>query len=148
MEKFEGAMAATYEWLSELFEMDGEAAAFFARMSRDEIGHRNLVRFQKKLVREDPTSFAEVDIDPGLIAEALDKVETFRSNGASPTLAEALTFAMMMESHTVERLHREAILMSNPAIGDLINSLARADTLHEQELQTFIDGRQDLFDGP
>ena len=146
METFEGMMAETYEWLSEIFADDEDAAAFFTRMSRDEVGHRNLVRYEKKLVRENPTAFGEVTVKPEIIDEAIRKVELFRRSEPPPTLTQALTFSMMMENDVVERLHRDAILMTNPTLAGLINSLARADAAHEKELESFINDRRELFE--
>jgi rubrerythrin len=147
MEKIEDALAQVYEWLARLYAGDEEAAGFFARLSQDEIGHRNLVRYERRLVESAPDEFGEsIDVPVEAFNETVRSVHDFCARRPTPTLTQALVFAMTVEASVAENLHRDAIITSSPDLQALIRSLGKADEAHRQELETFLNRRRELFD--
>jgi len=146
LERVEQAMAEFYEWLSETFDADAEAAGLFFRLSLQERSHASLLRYGRKLVHRSPNDFEDVDFDPRPITELLAAVDEFRRSNPTPSLAEALFFAMKAECHPVENAHREVLTASNPEIGAVVRNLAIADEQHHETLQAFARERRALFD--
>ena len=60
LEKVETRLAELYKRFSEIFQDDAEASFLFSLLSVDETAHANLVRFQRRLVRAEPSHFNEV----------------------------------------------------------------------------------------
>ena len=135
--KVEAAVGEFYRWLSDVFVDDVEASGFFFRMSMQEKSHANLVSFCKKMVHRSPTDFHGVDVDLGQAADLLDTIERFRESHPRPGLGEALRFAMEIENHGAESIHRSVIIQSNPEVAGVINSLAKADHEHFEKLEVF-----------
>jgi hypothetical protein len=135
--KVEMAVAELYYWLSAVFAEDPEASGFFFRMSMQEKSHVNLVRYAKKLAHRAPDDFADVVFAPEIIDDLIRSLHAFREANPSPSLGEALAFAMQVEGHDAEQLHRSLVIKSNPAVSDLISSLAKADAEHFGMLERF-----------
>jgi hypothetical protein len=62
MEALEDGLAELYEWLSKRFS-DSAVSGFFIRLSLDEKAHRDLVRYQVRMVRSDRKLFPDVEAD-------------------------------------------------------------------------------------
>ncbi len=139
--KIETNVGNFYEWLSDVFSDDPEASGFFFRMSMQEKSHANLVSFAKKLAHRSPDDFGEVDVDMKVADELLEDLSTFHATNPNPTLPDALAFAMKVEGHDAESLHRSLVIQSNPEIAEIINSLAKADSEHFQALEAFAHQR-------
>jgi rubrerythrin len=146
LERVESEMARFYEWLSEVFESDGDASGLFFRMSLQEKSHASLLKYGLKLVYRSPNEFEDVDFDDEAVTSLLESLGKFRAETPEPTLAEALFFAMKIECHPAENGHREVLAVSNPEISQMIKSLAIADDEHHQTLSTFAQQRAAEFD--
>jgi hypothetical protein len=130
-------MAGLYEWLSGVFAEDSEAAGFFFRMSLQERSHYNLVRFGKRLVHTSPNEFADVEVDGAEIQRLRDAIAEFRASSPHPSLREALEFAITVEHHAGENIHRAVIIDSNPAVAGVVRNLATSDADHLRSLVAF-----------
>ncbi len=132
-----------YQWLSETFNDDSEVSGFFYRLSMQERSHANLISYAKKLVHQSPCDFEDVDIEIGVVAEIEELLTDFRTENPQPTLNDALEISMKVESHHAEKLHRSAVIESNPKVASLVNSLAVADEEHFEILKNFVLSRQE-----
>jgi len=137
VESIEQLMADLYESFSRTFAADEDAAAFFFRISREEISHRNLVQFQERLVKKNPKSFGEVNLDLDLFNAATAKVQYFMKRDAPPTLEEAVRISIDLESEVVEHLYRTVIAEANPAVQELVSNLGRQSEIHRKHIQDF-----------
>ena len=146
LERIESKMAEFYEWLSEVFSGDAEASGLFFRMSLQERSHSSLLKYGRKLVHRSPDQFEDVDFDGDSVDALLASVDEFRSEKPSPSLGEALFFAMKVECHPAENAHRDVLSVSNPEIEQMIKSLAIADEEHHRTLKTFAQERAEVFD--
>ncbi|NOZ93450.1 MAG: hypothetical protein GXP47_01760 [Acidobacteria bacterium] len=145
LEALEHSMADLYLWLAGRFGDDDEAAGLFMRLHMQELSHANLVHFERRLARSDPDSFPDVDVDTSSIDEVLRWNADFRSNGGPGTLGQALLFAMKVESHAAEQLHRKAVTASNPDLEGLVASLAQADREHFETLKRYVRANAHLL---
>ena len=139
IEKIESSVAKLYEWFSEVLAPDEEASGFFFRLAMQERSHANMVSFSKNLVRRSPSDFAAIDFDMALVDDLMDTILQFRVNNPHPSLADALDFAMSVESHGAEGIHRSMVIQSNPEIAKMVNSLANADKEHFKLLQGYAE---------
>jgi hypothetical protein len=88
LEKLELGLAELYEWLSEsLSERHEDAAGFFFRMSTQERSHANLVRYGKRLVRQNGKSFQRVDVNIDRINELIELISAYRKGNPNPDLS-------------------------------------------------------------
>ena len=149
IENIESSVAKLYEWFSEVFNSDREASGFFFRLAMQERSHANMVAFSKGLVRRSPSDFSSVDFDMALVDDLLQTVTDFRTQHPRPSVAQALDFAMAIESHAAEGIHRSMIIQSNPDVSNMINSLANADREHFRLLKEYAEkiGNQALAAG-
>jgi len=139
IESIETSVAKLYEWFSECFTADREASGFFFRLAMQERSHANMVAFSKGLVRRSPSDFSTIDFDMALVDDLLETIINFRNNNPQPSLAQALEFAMVIESHGAEGIHRSMVIQSNPEIADMVNSLAKADREHSKLLKEYAE---------
>lgn len=146
LEKLETELGDFYEWLSDrLASKHEEAAGFFFRMSTQERSHANLVRYGKRLVHQNGSSYQKVSVNLSKLDELIDSIEVFRSEHEDPTPAEALLFAMQLETDSEVDVHRSAIISANPQLADLVERLAAADHKHFETLKAFANEHSDVF---
>jgi rubrerythrin len=148
LEKIEVEMAGLYEWLSSVFTDDTEASGLFFRMAMQERSHANLIRYGKKLVHQAPKDFAEVDFDSAAIGELLDAIRAAKDSARPPSLEGALLMALQFEDSPAETAHRSILMSSNPAVREVIQSLAAADEEHAKGLRAFAASRGLVVDEP
>ncbi|MEN8165217.1 MAG: hypothetical protein ABFS37_13895 [Acidobacteriota bacterium] len=139
IEKIESSVAKLYEWYSEVFAGDDEASGFFFRLAMQEHSHANMIALAKNLVRRSPSDFSPIDFDLALVEDLLDTITLFRTHNPQPSLAAALGFAMSVESHGAEGIHRSMVIQSNPEVADMVNSLANADREHFKLLEGYAE---------
>lgn len=139
IENIESSVANLYEWFSEVFAADPEASGFFFRLAMQERSHANMVAFSKSLVRSKPVEFSGVDFDMNLVDDLIHTLDVFRAGNRKPTLGQALGFAMEIEGHAAEGIHRSMVIQSNPDVSNMINSLAKADREHFKLLKDYAD---------
>lgn len=139
--KVESAAEELYRWLSEALSHDREASSLFFRMSLQERSHANVVSYAKRLAGRNPDEFADVTLDLGTVTTLIDEVIQFRQFHRSPTVEEAVHFAIQIENNAGERVHRSLVINSNPELEHIINSLAKADEEHTRGLRALANQR-------
>ncbi|HPW55316.1 MAG TPA: hypothetical protein PLP31_06245 [Thermoanaerobaculaceae bacterium] len=128
--EFEKLVGDLYSWLAACFSTDQEASAAFAILAVEEAAHANLIEYQRRLVRQNPKEFGEVELDLGELFTSRAQVERFRAQQPPPTVEEALVFAFQIENSAAEFHFRHVLRQANPAIGQLLDSLGKADRQH------------------
>jgi hypothetical protein len=101
-EKLEESLSELYRWLSDTFSTNQEISDFFRHLSLDETSHRDIVRYQLRVVRKDRHLFPEISANVGYIEDALQKIREFR-NKSLPSIESSLKFAVNMESNIAEQ---------------------------------------------
>ncbi len=137
LEKLETSMRDLYAWLSENFREEEQLHCLFRRMSREEETHAATVRYQKRVVHQNPDSFDEVSVNLDEIEEMISVVSGYLSKKPDLSPREAVQLALDLESFDEERLYRHVILDSFPEMAPLIQSLTTNDKEHVKLIEDF-----------
>jgi rubrerythrin len=135
MEKIEYLASQLYKHYHTLFLNDEEASYFFYKMSIEEKGHRNLVQYVKRLVRQNSKLFTDIDIDCSLFEKLEKKLEEEINRRPHPTLLQAIDATEEIEITIGEGYIRNLPLARNSILTDLYNSLGEKD--HTEKITAF-----------
>jgi rubrerythrin len=139
LEELEHSISRLYERFSRDFSNDREASFFFYRLSLDEIAHRDLVKYQLKLVKKSkPDEFAEVDIDIEEIKELTDNIKKEYLSKDELSIEKAVELALKIESNAAEHHYRQAMKQARPELARLLDSLGRSDKEHLAVIRDYI----------
>ncbi|MBA4371401.1 MAG: hypothetical protein C0402_00920 [Thermodesulfovibrio sp.] len=130
LEELETKMAGLYEWFSRIFSEDIDASSFFYRVSVEEVVHANIIKYQRRLVTQNPKSFSEIDMDVASIRKVLSDIDAIRDAAEPPGLEDALRHAIDLEHSTAEEHNRTLIGKSNPEVERLLRGLGAFDCRH------------------
>ena len=135
--RLEIALGELYRWLSEVFgDSDPDAAAVFFRLSVQEEGHANLIRYHRRLVRRSAEVPAEVEAFDAVVRDAVERIMTFRNSTGRPTLAEAAALAAEVESLAADSIHARLATHSPAELGGFVSSLLRDDRRHLEMVES------------
>lgn len=135
MEEIEKKASELYKNYHGLFHNDQEAAYFFYRMHLEEKGHRNLVQYVKKLVRQNPKLFRDLEITEDELDTLIFKVQSQIERKRPPNLQEAVEIAEEFEIALSEGYLKNLPLNSNPILLDLYGALGEKD--HTEKITAF-----------
>lgn len=137
LERLEEKIAELYTVFSQWYADDVEVSSMFLRMSREEMGHRNVVRFERKLLLQgSDCEFAGESI-MAQIRNIMHSIDQYIVLSEPPSACEAVQFAIRIEVDAAENHTRKEMLAGHPEIGQLANKLGRADELHVEKLTEF-----------
>jgi rubrerythrin len=142
LEQVETLMQEIYGVLAERFGFDADAKALFVRLAFEERSHGGQVRFLRRLARQNPGHFADVDVELDAIHRELQQLETVREAAGQFTLHEAVVVAIEFEKGVAEVHSRPVIAKSNPEVGKMLRSLHSADLQHYTSLVDFAKKRR------
>lgn len=129
--RLEVALGDFYRWLSdELGETDPDAAAVFFRLSVQEEGHANLVRYHRRLVRRSVEAPAEIEPFDSVVRGAVERITAFRSSASRPVLLDAVALAAELETLAADSIHARLAAHSPVELGGFVSSLLRDDRRH------------------
>ncbi len=148
LEDLEGQMAALYKLYSEAFATDEEASKVFYKLSLDEKSHVSVVQYEKRLFKQNPRLFADVELEMDALRAECERVRDLRSARKAPKLEEAVRTALELEAGAAERHYRLAMREANPDVARVLNSLGTADKQHGETLQSFAVKRGFLKPAP
>lgn len=138
LEALETRLSLFYGALAERFAGEEETVAFFRQMGRDEVEHRDLVRYQRRLVARNPADFREVEFDPAGLEEVTARIDTLLETLSLVSLAQALAETLSLERDAAEQHYRTVMGPSNPDLARLVANLAAQDRAHLTRLHAFI----------
>ncbi|MCP4603174.1 MAG: hypothetical protein GY847_22115 [Proteobacteria bacterium] len=136
LRKLEQAAADLYGWYAEIFDDIPEARDFFYDMKKQEIQHRDMIDFERRLIVGNSLEFRDVSIDKAHIRATIDVIEEHISEGIFE-IREALDFAVMLEETAAETHYKTSIVQSNPSLAKLIKTLTDSDKGHIDRLKAF-----------
>jgi rubrerythrin len=146
LEKVETQLSELYKRFSEIFQNDAAASILFSQMSADETAHADLVRFERRIVRADPSHFNEVDADIGKMEEISSRVNLLLKSEEGLKVERAIETAIELESNVAEQHYIRAITLSNPEVTRMLNSLTSFDCRHFMALEDFAKTRGLAFE--
>lgn len=141
LEQFETLMQEVYALLRDRFEQDADARALFARLAFEESSHVGQVRFLRRMARQNPSHFTDVEVDLGAINAELKQIERVVEAAGQLSLHEAVVVAMGFENSVAEVHSHPAIAGSNPKVGSMLRGLHSADLTHYNLLAGFAQKR-------
>lgn len=132
----ENEIGKLYEWLSSVFANDENARTFFSKLSADEKAHYDLVKYQERVVRKAPKDFGGVEVNVTALDKALADIAQFRTT--SPSLREAIRFALDVETEVVESYAATIMDQANQNFAALMKNLtANLKEDHYKQLLQF-----------
>ena len=141
LEDLELRLAKLYRLFSEKFEDDAEAAFVFYRMSLDERSHASLIRYESRLVKQNPKMFPPVRFDLDEILAEKVQLNRILDRFGVLGLQEAVCTSLDIEGFAAESHCRSAVAASVPELGRLLASLGAADKAHVKQLKDFAGQR-------
>lgn len=138
--EFERAIAQLYERWAEVFSEDREAALLWSKMAIEEIGHANLILYQRRVFKNDPNLSADVDVALDEVVMLLGIVRR-SMEGPPHGPEEAVRLAAWIEASAAESELRGALRESNPDIQRLLDHLGGDDRQHVERLKAFAQKR-------
>ena len=139
LELIETRMRDIYAALARRFADNEPYRNLFRNLSQEEEHHADQIRYQKRLVRQNPGDFSHVSVDMEGMDEILAFLEHLQENPPTATEAEALRLTIDMESISQERMYRSVIVESCPGLKPLIENLTRFDKDHLYRLNRFAE---------
>lgn len=135
IEKIEQKASELYHHYHTLFLNDEEASFFFYKMSVEEKGHRNLAQYVKRLARQNPKLFGDVDFSHTDLAKIENRLDSELNRKPNPSLMQAIDIAEELEITCAEAYLRNLPLKANPILTDLNTSLGEKD--HTEKITAF-----------
>jgi rubrerythrin len=134
--ELENEVGKLYQWLSTVFADDEKAGAFFSKLSVDEKAHFDLVKYQERVVRKAPRDFAGVEVNLAALDKLVADITQFRKT--SPSLRDAIRFALDVETEVAESYATTIMDQSNKNFAELTKSLtANSKEDHYKQLLRF-----------
>lgn len=132
----EKTAADLYGWYAEIFDTSSEAVDFFTQMKKQELRHRDIVDFQRRLLALNKTDSKDVSVEIEQVAGVIAQIEKHISEGIFE-LRDAIDFALLIEQSMAETHYRTLATEADSDIAKLMKSLTDGDTGHVTALQEF-----------
>lgn len=137
LEDLERNLSILYEKLSVHFAKDPDARVVFFRLHLEEKSHLALVQYQKRLVKQNPKKFGEIDLDLDDVVALAARVDELLWTKRFWSLREAVEVALAFERSAAEYHVRSALQRSAPDVASLIRNLGSGDHSHLAALKEF-----------
>ena len=147
LERLEEKMAELYTVFSQWYAHDVELSSMFYRMRQEEMGHRNVVRYERNLLSKCNNCEYSGDIVIAQIRNIMHFIDTCIVLPEPPPPKEAVLLALRIEADASENHVRKEMMSAHPEIGPLAIKLGRADELHIEKLREFARQRDYLKEG-
>jgi rubrerythrin len=148
LEFVEQELAEIYEALGVRFQDDEEASRVFARLSFEEKSHAGEIQFLRRLSRQNPAEYAEINLELPTLLTEIDALQEFHGRVADVSLEDALHFAVRAERGLAETHARSARSQAHPVVSNKLSELSEADRKHLGRIYTFATSRGILYDPP
>lgn len=133
--KIENLASKLYKLFHTIFIYDSEASYFFYKMSIEEKGHRNLVQYVKRLVRQNHKLFSNISTNLEHLEIIEKKLEEEIKKSSHYDLLQAIDIIEEIEISSGEGYLRNLPLSNNSILTDLYGSLGEQD--HTEKITAF-----------
>ena len=141
VEDHEGLMSEIYSKYSGIFSDDAEASSLFAALSSEEKTHMQVISHVRLAFLRDPESLGPIDVDMDEVDDILVTVTDAIESDVSPSLPEALKFALKMEVKCAELSNIFSVAESKKQTGAFLN-IYLEDQAHYTKLREFALSRK------
>ncbi len=133
LSRLEQSAADLYKWYAEIFDEIEPARELFLTLHNQEIQHKNLIALQSRLVVSGGLDLPDIDIDAQELAGLERSIDEHMREGVF-VLADALQFAIDVESNVVESHYKLKIMEAVPSMAGLMKALVAGDKEHKEAL--------------
>lgn len=138
LDELEDSVSLLYDKFSNLFSYDKEAQFFFYKMSMDEIAHRDIVKYQTRILTKlNPKELKDIDIDIKEIQDLIQYTVDLLFAEKEWTIQEAVAEAVKLETNAAERHYKSLLTNINPELSILLKHLGKDDEEHIRQLKEF-----------
>lgn len=130
----ETRLSELYAWFAEAYAEDGEAAALFYRMARDEKAHAALIGYEKRLLNKEKDAALAIPLTEGEARAFLARIEKVLSARQAPPLQDALAIALELEESGAENHLQGVASEKAPGLVKLLKNLGKEDRRHFSDL--------------
>ena len=134
MAHLEQSAADLYAFYADLFSADAEMQSLFLLMMREEKNHKSQVLLQKRLMVDSLKDEVDNRINLEVIDTTIKAIRKYIEQ-KRPTPAEALDFAILLESKGIESAYRSVLASQNSELGPLAKALTAGDDAHVKKLK-------------
>ncbi|MBI5190315.1 MAG: hypothetical protein HZA22_06545 [Nitrospirae bacterium] len=130
LEEFEGKIAVLYENYAGRFSSDPDVSSVFRDLSTDELTHRDLIRYEKRVVMNDPKHFGNVEADFALVEKMISRVDAALDCCAETTPEDAIALAIEVESSALEGMYKVVPATAEPSFAKLFRAMHDGCSCH------------------
>lgn len=141
LDRIEVAMCQLYEWLAEQQAGDPEAADLFLHLRLEEVSHRNIIDFERRVAIDNPDRFRIIGMDAQGLDEALRSVGRFRELHPRPSLVQSLQIALALEQSAAELYYQSLGGRATAEFSRLIAHLHAGCRTHFGKIVDFASNR-------
>jgi len=141
LRQLEADLEDLYHHFARLFVDDFEASHLFYQLSNEERAHCKLVDHQIHYLENRLDANAHVVLAEEEVEALLREIHQLRRASPSPSLADAVSSAVMFEFVTEEAYVGKVITDASPTIMALVDRLTRASGKHHERLKEFAEAR-------
>lgn len=141
MEEMEETMAELYKDMSRVFSSDEEASALFARLSREEMGHKLSIQLERRIIKQNPKIYKGNEISAEVVEQATATARELKQNLHGISLGEAVSRVLALEESSGEQHCKGGSDEIPPALGRLLSNLRAGDKAHLEALEAFAKRR-------
>ncbi len=135
IEKLELKISELYKYFHRLFINKKEVAALFFRLSLDEQSHADLVKYQRRLPRQNKNLSKDIEIDISRVDELISAIDKIIGSQQILSLKEAIKLSIEIEYDVLEYHGRSALIKENPELAELLKNLSGEDKEHINRLK-------------
>lgn len=137
IEKLELKLSELYDYFYKLFLDNKEISGLFFKLSIEEKGHADLVRFQRRIVikNKDLIKDIDIDLDTTFIHNIISKADSILKSSSKPTIEDALKLAIELENDSGEYHYKNFIKYKDHAFSLLLENLNKNDEDHIEQIK-------------
>jgi|YelNatPaOPRAMG01_1025707.scaffolds.fasta_scaffold51925_1 rubrerythrin len=139
IEKLELKLSELYSHLSKLFSDNKEVSGIFFKLSIEEKGHADLIKFQRRLILKSKDLKKDIELDMVEINNIMQKADSILKSQYQITIKDALKSAIELENDSGEYHYRNFIKYGNSDLSLLLENLSKYDNEHIEQLKELLN---------
>lgn len=135
IEKVELKISELYKYFNKLFADEKGAAALFFRMSLDEQSHADLIKYQRRLARQNKNLSKDIEMDISRVDKLISEIDNIIGSHKPLSLGEAIKLSIEIENDIMEYHGRHAMIKTVTEVAELLKNLFGEDHKHIELLK-------------
>ncbi len=135
-QQLESELSKFYLWLSDVFIDNEEIKSFFSKLYREEEQHQAVLLYQMRLIKANPISFRNTEINNLHILKDLRKIiEDFMKSPKNISLEETLKLVYFLEFYTIESYMASTFKNTSKDLDILIRNMFNESNNHLERVK-------------